>query len=412
MEGISSEMLTFCKEISEADLKKLPFQKARFEGISNAWLANQARCYQMAKTKIPTWWANGNLIFPDPQALEQCTSEWVARWKQSLVPDWIETLVDLTAGLGVDAYFLGKGLKNRFLIETSVDRAKLLNENLSALGLSETRIETLDALSFLRQKPDLFSSTTMVYVDPDRRGEVGQRLVSWKESEPSLFEVVNLLKNTGSWLLAKLSPLDDPTELMRELPGIQSVFTISLHNEVKEILLFFNFSARNEIVKQYAVEISRSGFYRKVEVSSKSEIPGAFGHPELGHFFYDPWASIRKSYQTALLPAQYPATLFSPHSQLFVAKEFIPDFPGRAFQIKYKLSSLKAFGLEWAGKAISVITRGKAESAENIKKKFKLKEGGNQYLLCLQGVDNQTCYFLATRIETEWRPQLWQPLPG
>lgn len=411
MERIAPEILHFCKEISETDLKKLPFQRPRFEGISNAWLASQARCYQMVKAKIPSWWANGNLIFPDPQAVEQCTSEWVAKWKQTLVPDRVDALIDLSAGMGVDSWFLGKGLKTTILVEPDLARASLLQQNFSALGLPDTRIEAKDAFSFLQQNLELLSSKTMVYVDPDRRGETGKRLAAWRDTEPNLKSIVELLRGSGSVLLAKLSPMDDLDELILEFPDIQFVYTVSLHNEVKEILLFFGFSNQESFPMRYAVEISRSGFYRLVEVSNKSGVQAGFIQPEPGHFFYDPWAAIRKGYQIDLLSTQFPVTLLSPHSQLFVGQSLLPDFPGRVFQINTRPISLKVFGAEWTGKAISVISRGKTETAENIKKKFKLKDGGNQYLICVQGVDNQIHYFITTRFESQRNMELWQSLP-
>ena len=80
---ITEEILLFCRNISDADLKKLPFQKAVFEDVSNAWLVTQAQCYQIAKRKIPVWWAKAQVVFPDPQAVEQASSEWLARWKQT-----------------------------------------------------------------------------------------------------------------------------------------------------------------------------------------------------------------------------------------------------------------------------------------------------------------------------------------
>ena len=88
------------------------------------------------------------------------------------------------------------------------------------------------------------------------------------------------------------------------------------------------------------------------------------------------------------------------------------DFPGRAFRIEEKFTGLNAFGQNYKGLSFSVISRGKVESAESIKKKFGLKDGGNQYLFCLQAIDNQIHYIRAVRIEMVKNPALWHSIPG
>ena len=393
-------------------MKKLPFQKAVFEYVSNTWLVTQAQCYQIAKRKIPDWWAKAQVVFPDPQAVEQASSEWLARWKQTLIPPQVDTLVDLSTGLGVDAYFIGKRLKKSILIDPDLGRAKILEENFKRFGVPGIQVESTDALSFIQKNLHLFGPNTLVYVDPDRRTEDSQRITSWKETQPDLNQIITLLKPTGTILMAKLSPLDDLEEIATELPDIQQIFTISLQKEVKEILVFLNFLDQHSEVEKYAVEISRSGMYRTLSVDRQTKSPKSLGTFQPGHYLFDPWASIRKGYQTALLPEQFPVQLFSPHSQIFVGMEMLLDFPGRVFRIDAVLPSLRAFGQEYKGQVFSVISRGMVESAESIKKKFKLRDGGDRFFFCLQSIDNQIYYICATRIETSVNPALWHSIPA
>ena len=99
-------------------------------------------------------------------------------------------------------------------------------------------------------------------------------------------------------------------------------------------------------------------------------------------YLYEPNASIMKAGCFDVLEQRFVVHHISPNSHLFVAAEPIADFPGRSFVIesivtmnKKELKQLLA-GLTHANIAV----RNFPLSVAQLRKKLKLKDGGNTYL--------------------------------
>jgi hypothetical protein len=87
------------------------------------------------------------------------------------------------------------------------------------------------------------------------------------------------------------------------------------------------------------------------------------------------------------------------HSHLYTADEII-DFPGRLFEIvhclNYSKSEMKQF-LE--NKTANITTRNFPLSVEEIRKKWKIKEGGNQYCFFTTDLNNDKIVLICTKIK-------------
>ena len=378
---VSKEVLAFCRSISQAEASRLVFRKPVFEGISNAWLAEQAGLQRLAGRKLPEW-EKEELIFPDRQALEQCTSALIAEWKKKLVPAGISVLADASAGLGVDAFYLSEKAENLLLFETSQHRCKALEYNARVLRNKKTEVR-FGSLSDAELTALLaHGSSFLLYADPDRRSETGDRKFDWRNCLPDIRGFHRLMAGSASGLLVKFSPLDDAEEIAGELPGLHSVYLLSVHNEVKEVLLYWQFASVPVLPEFYAIDLRRTGEMQQVRIPAELEGRPGRGEIRTGRFILDPWASLRKGRFAACLAEERGWEQLSAKGRLFISDEAPSGFPGRVFRLEAAYDSPSSFRKAFAGNSCHVVCRDYPAPAAELLKKLKLREEGDDYLFC------------------------------
>jgi hypothetical protein len=86
------------------------------------------------------------------------------------------------------------------------------------------------------------------------------------------------------------------------------------------------------------------------------------------------------------------------HSHLYTSMDLIP-FPGRVFEIKntfaYNKTAMKTF-LE--NSKANITTRNFPDSVESIRKKWKIKDGGNLYSFFTTDENNHKIVLICTKI--------------
>jgi hypothetical protein len=103
---------------------------------------------------------------------------------------------------------------------------------------------------------------------------------------------------------------------------------------------------------------------------------------EVGAYLYEPNASILKAGAYRSLTQTYPVNKLHASSHLYTSPYYIEDFPGRRFQVEavsgFGKKELKTLlqGLEKANLTI----RNFPSSVAELRKRLKLKEGGECYL--------------------------------
>ncbi len=401
---LSPKHLAFSKNLSAADRQKLPFRKPVFPEVDNARLVEQSQLYGLAKEKLPTWWERADLIFPDRVALEQCSSELVARWKCRLIEPEIEHLIDVCAGLGVDSFFLGTNARKLTAFESDPNRARFLHHNLERLRPEGVvlkpepfEVSSLEHINFNEEH-------VLVYADPDRRSAEGQRLSSWKDTRPSVQELHSFLRIRPSVLLVKLSPMDDPDEILEALPGADSVWIVSVSNEVKEVLIRWDFRKENVLPVFRVVDINKKGQYAEIEIPQEQVDSPAIGSPSPNQYLLDPWAGIRKGKSAMLLASAEKWTLLSKEARLFASLEEPLDFPGRVFQVESVFDSLAEFSRQFKSKGLHVVSRNFPQSADDMRKKYKWGESGDQFLFCFENSSGRKSIVLTHRLENRNSP--------
>src|SRR5690606_28321117 len=95
---------------------KTSLQKSPFSAVSSSELAQQIKGLQIARTKFPFLHEPEGIYFPPSINLEQASSWATSQYKSEIVKG--KTLIDLTAGMGIDSF----GFAQKFDEVTALER--------------------------------------------------------------------------------------------------------------------------------------------------------------------------------------------------------------------------------------------------------------------------------------------------
>lgn len=206
-----------------------PVEVAMDRTVPHARLvATQVKYLARAAQKLPSY-AAAQCILP-PLAFEQASSEACAAHKQITG----DTVLDLTCGLGVDAFFLSRRFRRVVTLERSEVLTRAAAENFSRLGATNIEVVNTSAEEYLRQEDLHFD---WIYADPDRRSAEGRKLVRLEDCSPDIIALKPLLSRISGRLCIKNSPLFDVDEALRLFPDSR-VEVLSLGDECKEVLVY------------------------------------------------------------------------------------------------------------------------------------------------------------------------------
>lgn len=326
--------------------------------------------------------------------------------------------VDLTGGFGVDFSYIASrlGVKSMY-VERQTHLCEAAKENFGRLGLKNAIVKNGDGIevlhSFASKKDDAASESLgitedqsrsllktnlglkLIFIDPARRDDAGNKVVSLKDCTPDVSLLQEEMLSKADYVIIKLSPMLDWHRAVSELNCVQEVHIISVNNECKELLLVL--SARNMGVMEASSsngEVKHAGNLRiycvndaqsfvceesDMEASSVKIAPSTL---EEMQYLYEPNASLMKAGCFSVLSERYGARMLSKNSHLFVSREPIAVFPGRSFRIiavsSFNKKELKRH-LSGITKA-NIATRNFPLSVAELRKRLKLKDGGETYI--------------------------------
>ena len=311
--------------------------------------------------------------------------------------------VDLTGGFGVDFSYIASrlGVKSMY-VERQAHLCEAAKENFGRLGLMNAIVKNGDGIevlhSFASKKEAAASDSLgitedqsqsllktnlglkLIFIDPARRDDAGNKVVSLKDCTPDVTLLQEEMLSKADYVIIKLSPMLDWHRAVSELNCVQEVHIISVNNECKELLLVL--SARNMgNLRIYCVNDAQSFVCEEsdMETSSVKIAPSTL---EEMQYLYEPNASLMKAGCFGVLSERYDARMLSKNSHLFVSREPIAVFPGRSFRIiavsSFNKKELKRH-LSGITKA-NIATRNFPLSVAELRKRFKLKDGGETYI--------------------------------
>ena len=262
----SEEAATFIDTHFNDDFAALSLRFAGKTGFNITVCLQLMELYKKAKLKIPFYVSKK--LGLDKRSYEQSTSQNVAVYKQGFING--DTLLDMTAGLGVDSMFLAKVFNNVKAIERNEELHKLAVYNLDKVGIGNVLRICGDSENELNRKFD------WVYIDPDRRMDE-KRLVALPDLEPNVLDLLPKLEDYASRVYVKLSPLFDVQEVWRKFENCESIHLIAEKGEVKEVGVVLNHTGDllqqklvlKDVLTFFYKEMSRDDVAESLQASDK-----------------------------------------------------------------------------------------------------------------------------------------------
>ena len=314
--------------------------------------------------------------------------------------------VDLTGGFGVDFSYIASrlGVKSMY-VERQAHLCEAAKENFGRLGLMNAIVKNGDGIevlhSFHPKKKDAASTDDslgitedqsqsllktnlglkLIFIDPARRDDAGNKVVSLKDCTPDVTLLQEEMLSKADYVIIKLSPMLDWHRAVSELNCVKEVHIISVNNECKELLLVLSARNMGGNLRIYCINDAQSFVCDESDMESSS-VKIAPSTLEEMQYLYEPNASLMKAGCFSVLSERYDARMLSKNSHLFVSREPIAVFPGRSFRIiavsSFNKKELKRH-LSGITKA-NIATRNFPLSVAELRKRLKLKDGGETYI--------------------------------
>ena len=412
----------FIRQHQDDDVRQLAFLGSKYPEVDMPFALDQIRGRKMARVKLPRWASLEGIIYPPHISMEQCSSESTALYKAELAARLLGLpasssgtemkaeneieFVDLTGGFGVDFSYIAArlGVKSMY-VERQAHLCEAAKENFERLGLKNAIVKNGDGIevlhSFLPKKDDAASTDDslgitydqprsllktnlglkIIFVDPARRDDAGNKVVSLKDCTPDVTVLQEEMLSKVDYVIIKLSPMLDWHRAVSELSHVREVHIISVNNECKELLLVLSARNMGENLRIYCINDAQSFVCEEsdMETSSVKIAPSTL---EEMQYLYEPNASLMKAGCFGILSDRYDARMLSKNSHLFVSQAPIEAFPGRSFRIiavsSFNKKELKRH-LSGITKA-NIATRNFPLSVAELRKRLKLKDGGETYI--------------------------------
>lgn len=420
---MNSATREFIRRHADDDVKALALKAHGVEGVDLRCALDQIAGRQTARQKLPTWAAIDGIVYPPHISMEQCSSEATALYKQNLTKDISLTshpspltsiMVDLTGGFGVDFSFMARNFSKAIYVERQRHLCDIARENFQLLGIKQAEVVCGEAEAYLETMPH----ADLIYLDPARRDATGARTFAISDCTPDAVSLRNKLLNKADRILLKLSPMLDWRKAVSDLgeENVSEVHIVSVNNECKELLVVMMAEETAEVkvvgvdievrgekreVREITFEVFLEGRGKRVEHSSTFyPLPSTL--PKIpSTLLYEPNSSIMKIGCFDEIAERFGVCQVANNSHLFLSDHEVEDFPGRSFDIVATTTMNKReLKAALAGvKSANIAVRNFPLSVAELRKRLKLKDGGDTYIFATTDADNQHILYICKKTD-------------
>lgn len=364
--------------------------------------------------------------------------------------------LDMTGGFGVDFSYIAAQLGvNSMYVERQAHLCEAAKENFERLGLKNAIVKNGDGVEVLhsfglqedespQNAPNAESCQgrsakplQLIFIDPARRDDAGNKVVSLQDCTPDVTLLQDEMLEKSDFVIIKLSPMLDWHRAVNELKQVREVHIVSTGNECKELLLVLSSTlgdkakSSTEVDEAHASETDDETSHLKVYcindnqvmsydesdksvVSIASEIECGIVElekcsneendlPQDGSkslYLYEPNASLMKAGCFGVISSRYGVKMLAKNSHLFVSEDPVADFPGRSFRIK-AVSSFNKKDLKRQLSGITkanIATRNFPLSVTELRKRLKLKDGGDTCIFATTLSDESHVLFICEKV--------------
>ena len=347
------------------DLHSLLLKKSPFPEVSMQEIVQQIKGKKVAEKKF-SFLNQNDIIFPPNLNLEQASSQNTAEFKAQFFEG--EKFIDLTCGFGIDAYFLSQNFKETTLVEQNEALLEVVKHNWKVLGRNANFINQKleDFLNENNQKFDL------IYLDPARRDNHNRKVFLLEDLSPNLIEIQEKLTELSDEILVKLSPLIDLQHLVSSLQNIAKIWIVAVKNEVKEVLIYLEKTEKQPEISCVNLQSNEPDF--NFYFSEEKAVVVKYTSPQ--KYLYIANNSVYKSGAFNLISKRFNLSKLHQNTHLYTSERKIGAFSGRIFVVE-ELSPKEIK----KGEQYNIITKNYPLKPDEIKKKYKIKDGGEDYLI-------------------------------
>ena len=354
------------------------------------WFLQQVEGRERTADKLPTFAAIDDWWYPVRLSCEQCSSEATARYKAQIVLGKCPNgkCLDLTGGYGVDTYFLSEQFSHTDYVEQNAELCRIATHNFAAKPITIHHSTAEDFLASAGQYD-------LIFLDPARRDSYGGKVFRLEDCTPNVVELLPALLTHGKWIMIKLSPMLDITQAVTTLSQVTwDIYVVAIKNEVKEVLLLSGGSGRIT-----AIDLSKKEqaftFTREEEINSEAINVRSTINSEAINYLYEPNAAILKAGAYKLVAQRFGLRKLDTNTHLYTSETLVENFPGRVWKVKEPTPTLPK-GKEM--KQANVLVRNYPLTAEQLKKKLHLRDGGTAFVIGCR-VAGKPTIFLADRLQ-------------
>lgn len=388
---LNLDVQEFINQHLKTDPTILILKGVPFADVSVQEIVEQIEAKNKSEKKLPTWFQNSAIYYPNKLNIEQTSSELTAAYKSGLIEG--ETLIDVTGGFGVDAHFLGKCFSKVTHCEWNVDLSAIVKHNFGALRNLNIDVVAADGLAFLKHMNQKFD---WIYVDPSRRHHSKGKVFFLKDCLPNIPEHLKSLWSYSKNIMIKTSPLLDITVGLNELEYVKTIHVVAINNDVKELLWILEHGFSGEITIKTINFKKQNSEYFDFILEDEPELDTIYSEPLT--YLFEPNSAILKSGGFNSLIGKFNVNKLHKHSHLYTSDTLI-EFPGRAFKIlksiPYNKKQIKGLSIKKA----NITTRNFPETVQNLRNIFKIKDGGEQYLFFTTNHHNQKILLVCVKAE-------------
>ena len=398
MKQLSEETTRFIAEHRNDNVRDLALKCGKANHVDMAEAIVQIAGWQIAEKKIPLWANTEGMLYPKHLSMEQCSSETTARYKAALVSG--KSFADLTAGFGVDCSFIARNFETAHYVERQEELCEIAENNFHRLGLDHIEVHHADGTDYLQT----MAPVDCLFLDPARRDSNGGKTVSIADCEPDVCQLEETLVRKGKTVMIKLSPMLDIFSAIRDLKYIRQIHIVAVNNECKELITVLSKQEINtqqsedEVIICCEQVVNNSGSQHFDFTYTQERNAQCTYANKLGNYLYEPGAALLKAGAFRLLSERFGTRQLSANSHLYTSANLV-DFPGRRFHIE-AVSGFSKKELKELLKDVSqanITVRNFPQTVAELRKKLKLKDGGNIYLFATTLYDGSKVLIKCTK---------------
>lgn len=358
--------------------------------LNAAFILSQINGIQKAKSKLPQFYNTPNIIYPSKLSMEQCSSEKTGIFKSELIKG--NSLIDLTGGFGIDSYYFSKNFAQVTYVEQQQDLFEIVKTNFDHLKANNINLVNATAEDFIKNTK---KKADLIYIDPSRRNE-NLRVFKLDECTPNIIALAPEIFKIADKILVKTAPLLDIKQTLKDLQHVTNVWVISVNNDCKEVLYLLE---KDKTVEPKIHTINLANFNQKFDFDYQKESSANIELSLPLNYLYEPNASILKAGAFNSICQKFNVKKLAPNTHIYTSDKVVENFPGRTFKVEsvipYQAKEFKKLGITKA----NVSCRNFKDSPEQVKKKLKLKDGGETYLFATSDINNKPILIRCSKLD-------------